>query len=221
MNRPEVTPLHEVDAAALLQFLHLAENLKNEVRHSFTSTGRRESVAEHTWRTAFLAFLLKPYFGADVNCGRVVEMLLVHDIAEAVVGDLPIFHSIEKTEKYELERKAVEDMSQRLPASVATALEERWHEFEDGSTREAKCARALDKLEAQLQHNEAAVGTWTPWEKLRVFGGLDGEVDVHPNLTVLKNAIIEEAIDKLRAAGDDIGRLETESRLENNGHGRG
>ena len=66
----------------LFDILAVAERLKCNTRHSWTSTGRRESVAEHSWRLALMALLVADEF-PDVDCGRVVRMCLVHDLGEA------------------------------------------------------------------------------------------------------------------------------------------
>ena len=48
-----------MEVRALLDVLHIAERLKDELRHCETSKGRRESVAEHSWRLALMAFFMK------------------------------------------------------------------------------------------------------------------------------------------------------------------
>ena len=74
----------------LLQILRVAEKLKCNTRHSYTSTGRHESVAEHSWRIALMAMLLTPEFPeADMN--KVIRMCLIHDLGEAFTGDIPTF----------------------------------------------------------------------------------------------------------------------------------
>src|ERR1051325_2336150 len=85
------TFLKKKDAKRLLDFLHLAENLKNELRHSHTSTGRAESVAEHSWRTVLIAVLLRNYLSESLNWERLLAMILIHDLAEARTGDTPLF----------------------------------------------------------------------------------------------------------------------------------
>ena len=59
------------EAAKILKLLGEVENLKNELRHSWTSQGRQESVAEHVFRAIFLAFILQPHFKEiDTKIGR-------------------------------------------------------------------------------------------------------------------------------------------------------
>ena len=76
----------------VLEILHVAERLKCNTRHCDTSTGRRESVAEHSWRLCLFAMLLEqePEFQA-LDMGRVLRMCLIHDLGEAFTGDIPAF----------------------------------------------------------------------------------------------------------------------------------
>ena len=89
-------------------------------------------------------------------------MCLVHDIGEAVLGDIPSF---EKTDgDFGEEDKAVNDLLSTLPDTYRDELSSLYSEFRDGVTAEAKLCRALDNLEAVLQHNEAPLDTWLPLE---------------------------------------------------------
>ncbi len=65
---------------AILEVLKLAERLKFELRHSYTSDGRQESVAEHTWRMSLMALLLEPYLEQRVNTGKLLKMIVIHDL---------------------------------------------------------------------------------------------------------------------------------------------
>ena len=72
----------------VLEFLRAAEQLKNTLRSGYTSGGRQESVAEHTWRLCLMAMLIGRYV-ADVDLLRLMKMCLVHDLGEAIEGDIP------------------------------------------------------------------------------------------------------------------------------------
>src|SRR5947207_10969118 len=93
------TLLKKKDAKRLLEFLHLAENLKIQLRHSHTSTGRAESVAEHSWRTVLIAVLLRNYLSDSLNWERLLAMIVVHDLAEARTGDIPIFETARRAKQ--------------------------------------------------------------------------------------------------------------------------
>ena len=82
----------------LIDFLAVIEKLKCNTRHSWTTSGRRESVAEHSWRLAVLALLCEDEY-PDLDINRVIRMCLIHDLGEALTGDVPSF---EKTEQNEM-----------------------------------------------------------------------------------------------------------------------
>lgn len=74
----------------LLNILHTAEKLKDTTRHCDTSGGRRESVAEHSWRIALMAFFLRDEF-PRLDMDKVLQMCLIHDLGECFTGDIPAF----------------------------------------------------------------------------------------------------------------------------------
>lgn len=76
--------------AELTEILGVAERLKCNTRHCFTSSGRHESVAEHSWRVALMAMLLRPEF-PEADMDKVIRMCLIHDLGEAFTGDIPTF----------------------------------------------------------------------------------------------------------------------------------
>ena len=97
----------------LLEILHIAERLKDTTRHCYTSGGRRESVAEHSWRISLMAYLIGDWFPeADMN--KVIKMCLIHDLGECFIGDIPTF---DKTVADEIEEE------QQLNAWVQTLPE--------------------------------------------------------------------------------------------------
>src|SRR6185503_7579065 len=78
----------ETELTGLLDFLRSAERLKTVTRSAYTSSGEQESVAEHTWRLALMAMLLAPSF-PDVDFARLIKICIVHDLGEAIGGDIP------------------------------------------------------------------------------------------------------------------------------------
>jgi putative hydrolase of HD superfamily len=186
-------------ADALIKVLHAAEQLKCELRHSFTSSNRQESVAEHCWRAALLALLLRPYIQGSCDAIRLVDLLLVHDLCEVYAGDTPIFATLEDCpEKKAAEDEAIARLIRCLPTALSAHIRCLWEEYVSGATVEAKIAHAIDKLEAQLQHNEAGVDTWTKWEKERVFSGFAKIGIFHEVLSLVRDVIISEAVEKLK-----------------------
>ena len=79
-----------MEPATLLDLLHTAGRLKDTTRHCYTPGGRHESVAEHSWRLALMAFWLKDEF-PELDINRVIQMCLIHDLGECFTGDIPTF----------------------------------------------------------------------------------------------------------------------------------
>ena len=147
--------------AELLEFLALAEKLKCNTRHSYTSSGRHESVAEHSFRLALMAYMVSDEV-PETDTDKVIKMCLVHDLGEAITGDIPSF---EKTDSDEAaEDSAVFGFVNKLPEYWKQQLGEMYREMNELKTPEAKLYKALDKLEAVIQHNEADISTWLPLE---------------------------------------------------------
>ena len=177
-----------------LSILSVAERLKCNTRHSYTSSGRHESVAEHSWRISLMAMLLTPEFPeADMN--KVIRMCLIHDLGEAFTGDIPAF---EKTEAdVEKEDAAFDAWVQTLPEGTRQGFSELLTEMNALQTQEAKIYKALDKMEALIQHNEADLSTWLPLEyDLQLTYGAEN-VTFSPYMTALREEINQWTRDKI------------------------
>lgn len=186
-----------VDIRTYLNFLHIAEKLKCNTRHSYTSSGRRESVAEHSWRLALMAYLIRDEF-PGINMDKVICMCLLHDMGEAVTGDIPCF---EKTDRDEAtENNAVKRLLAELPGACRQETEQLFAEMEELQTKEARLYKALDKLEALIQHNEADISTWIPLEyDLQMTYGTK-ECAFSEYLKKLRDVVREDSEDKIKAA---------------------
>lgn len=187
-----------MDTRTYLDFLHIAERLKCNTRHSYTSTGRLESVAEHSWRLALMAYLVKDEF-PEVNIDKVIQMCLFHDMGEAITGDIPAF---EKTEEdAQVENREITRLLADLPQPYCVELTALFEEMEKQETEEAKLYKALDKLEALIQHNEADISTWIPLEyDLQMTYGTK-ECAFHPYANRLREMVREDSKSKIAAEG--------------------
>lgn len=152
----------------IFSFLHKAEKLKCELRHSWLSSGRQESVAEHAWRTSLMALLFSPHMNEKINLFKALKMIIIHDLVEIETGDIPVF-KLESCDISQRESQAMENIRKLLGNQVGEEIFTLWHEFNERKTPEARFAYALDKLEANLQHNEADERTWTQEDKNQVF----------------------------------------------------
>jgi putative hydrolase of HD superfamily len=142
---------HEIEGT--LAFLSMAERLKDTLRTGHTAQGRSESTAEHTWRLCLMALVLGESLG-EVDAGRLLRICLVHDLAEALTGDLPAPLKRDAAAKAAEERAALATLTATLPAAPREAILALWEEYEAGTTREARLAKGLDKLETILQHTQ-------------------------------------------------------------------
>lgn len=147
------------DPKALIALVAFAEGLKNELRHSYTSTGRQESVAEHCWMLCLMAMAVFDAVQLDVDRMKVLKLLIVHDLPEVITGDIPVFDKLKVAEQAATdEEAALQQIEATYPMGAEIAALCR--EFEAAETHEAKLARAIDKAEALIQHNLADIETW-------------------------------------------------------------
>jgi len=196
---------HGNDAMAILGFLRVAERLKCELRHSWLSTGRQESVAEHTWQMALMALVTYRHLEQPVAIDRVLKMVLVHDLVEAEVGDVPFFETgSAKEKKNELEQAAITKIRGMLEPVTGSEIYELFQEYEKHQSLEAKFAKALDNLEVQVQHNLADLKTWEEIEYGLVYTKMDRFCAHDRYLRELCAAVKQEAEEKMRVGGVDV-----------------
>ena len=186
-----------MEAKELLRVLHTAERLKDETRHCYTSGGRHESVAEHSWRLALTALFLRDEFPA-LDMDRVIRMCLIHDLGECFTGDIPSF--LKSGGDDERERSALETWVASLPAPYSVELKTLYAEMDALETDEARLYKALDKLEAVIQHNESDIATWLPREYELNLTYADENVAFSDYLKRLREEIRRETRNKIAAA---------------------
>ena len=184
-----------MDHDTLLGFLGLAEKLKCNTRHSWTSSGRHESVAEHVYRLMVFAWLVRDEF-PELDMDRVMELALFHDMGEAVTGDIPAFEKTGEDEKTEGEVQ--EEIAGLLPAPRGERLREIFREVREKQTPEARLVNAMDKLEALIQHNEADLSTWLPLEyDLQLTYGEKETRDIHW-MAALRERVNRDSVEKIK-----------------------
>jgi len=138
---------------ALLRFFHLAGRLKETPRAGWALRGIAdpESVAEHSHRMALLALVLAPRAEPPLDAARCVAMALVHDLAEALVGDITPFDGVDADEKRRREEEAMRTLAALAGDDAPLAL---WREYAAAATPEARFVKELDRLETVLQASE-------------------------------------------------------------------
>jgi putative hydrolase of HD superfamily len=135
-----------------LAFFRAAEALKDTMRSGHTSGGRPESTAEHSWRLCLMALTLEPELGATIDVARLIRLLIVHDLGEAIGGDVPA--PDQRGDKSARERRDLLTLLDPLPAAARAPLLALWDEYAAMATPEARIAKGLDRLETVLQHTQ-------------------------------------------------------------------
>jgi putative hydrolase of HD superfamily len=149
----ELSKMKESELSAILDFLRGAEQLKDTLRSSKTSNGRHESTAEHTWRLCLMVLLFEKQY-PDIDTLRLLKICIIHDLGEAINGDIAAVDQIEGVNKSEEERKDLEQLIAPLTEDLQAEILALWDEYENASSNEALLAKAFDKLETILQHTQ-------------------------------------------------------------------
>jgi putative hydrolase of HD superfamily len=147
--------------ARQLAFILELEQLKQVLRRSrLIGTDRRENSAEHSWHVAMLALVLAEYSAEPIDIGRVLELLLVHDIVEIDAGDTPVYDTAARANQATREQRAADRLFALLPDDQAATCRGMWDEFEEQATAEARFAKAVDRLMPVLQNYHNRGVTW-------------------------------------------------------------
>ena len=183
-----------MDARSLLEAMAVAERLKDVTRHCYTGNGRHESVAEHTWMMTLMAFWLKEEF-PEADMDKVIRMCIIHDLGEAFTGDIPAFEKTSANEKQE--EILLQNWVNTLPESAAGEMTALYREMAERKTLEAKLYKAIDSLEAVIQHNISDLSTWIPgeYELNKTYG--EDKAAFSPYLQTLREEIRRDTLKKI------------------------
>lgn len=191
------------DLAGVVEFLRSAERLKVTHRSGFTSAGQPESVAEHTWRLCLMALVLRPAF-PEIDFERLLGICIVHDLGEAVGGDVPapeqarrLARDVSDT-KAAAERRDLLSVLAPLPEATRRQLTALWDEYEAALTPEARLAKALDKLETILQHTQ---GENPPDFDYRFNLEYGRRYTAHPEVIAALRAMLDRETERRAAEG--------------------
>lgn len=202
--------------AGIIDTLMTAENLKTEMRHSWLSDGRQESVAEHSWRLALMVMLLHDRLDQSVDLTKCLQLAVLHDLGEAKAGDVPVFDILtaaDKQAKFDAEEQGMIEICAKLGPEKGPEFMALWQEYEACETYEAKFVKALDKVEVHLQHVEAPISTWSDIEFIMWFQPkwMMDYCTFDSTLTSLAEEVAAAACEKMQAAGYNLDELKKEA----------
>lgn len=178
----------------LLDVIQLASRLKDTTRHCYTANGRHESVAEHSWMMTLMAFFLRDEF-PEADMDKVIKMCIIHDLGECFTGDIPAFLKSGKDE--DKEEALLLGWVDALPAPYCADLRALYEEMAERTTAEAQIYKAIDCLEAVIQHNFSDLSTWIPEEFSLNLTYANDKVAFSDYLKALRKAIREDSEKKI------------------------
>jgi putative hydrolase of HD superfamily len=143
----------ESELEGILAFLRTAERLKTLTRSGWTTGGERESVAAHSWRLCLMAAVLADRV-PGIDLARLLKICLIHDLGEALHGDVPAPEQSPDAGKAARERTDLLEVLAPLPARLRDELTALWDDYDAARTPEGQLAKGLDKLETILQHTQ-------------------------------------------------------------------
>ena len=184
--------------ASQLEFVQELDRLKTVERESFILDGqRRENTAEHSWHVAMLALVLADHAPHGVDLGRVLLLLLVHDVVEIDAGDTSIHDAASSADKTEREEAAADRLFGLLPDDVGERLRAAWEEYERGDTDEARFARVFDRISPFLLNLGAGGIAWKRWgvDAPRVRTVLAPVAAGAPELGRFVDAMVDRAVE--------------------------
>ncbi|ELU08978.1 hypothetical protein CAPTEDRAFT_182533 [Capitella teleta] len=165
----------------IFEFMKLIGQLKRTQRTGWVLRGvpRPESVADHMYRMAALAFLAKT--DASLCHDKCIKLCLVHDMAECIVGDLTPADDVPKEEKHEREKNAMMHIRDLVGMETGEELFTLWQEYENQETSEAKYVKDLDKFDMILQAHEYEEMENCPGKLQEFFDSTQGKFQ-HPTV---------------------------------------
>lgn len=146
------------DSNSPVPFFHVLERLKTTKREGWRRFGinQGESIADHMYRMSLITMFAPPALAAKLNIPHCTKMALVHDMAEALVGDITPVDGVAKSEKNRRESTTMDYFTNSLLGRVNGGLTAKdirsiWQEYEDGQTLESQFVHDVDKIELVLQ----------------------------------------------------------------------
>lgn len=179
----------------IYKFLQAAEQLKNTLRSGYTSAGRRETTADHSWRLCLMVMCFENQLH-DIDFLTLIKLCVIHDLGEAISGDIPATEQDPTLDKSLKERDDFIELCSLLPADLQKDMLALWDEYDQKSSQEAVLAKGFDKIETIMQH---LIGD-NPIDfdyKFNLTYGQDA-TSRHPILSQMRGLIDDNTREKLR-----------------------
>ncbi|MCM3764957.1 HD domain-containing protein [Neobacillus niacini] len=182
------------DIRNIITFIKELERLKINTRTAWTSTGRRESIAEHSWRLSLFTIVLEEFF-PEIDFNKVLRMDLIHDLGEAYEGDFSANLAVQPQEKRKREEEAIERLIAPLSVKMQQQFQALWQEYNQAETKEAKLVKALDKIETIIQHNQGENPSDFDYEFNLEYGKKYSDFD--PIIRAIRELVDRETLGKI------------------------
>jgi putative hydrolase of HD superfamily len=178
----------------IVKFLEILGILKRVKRTGWTDIGiyEPESVADHTFRTAFLCMLYADITSLDPL--KLLRMALIHDLPEAIIGDLT--PSQKTSETRAKEESAMHQILGLLPDVQREKYLAVWREYQEGKTKEVKAVLQLDKIEMVLQAKEYEKFGSANKQSLKGFSRSAEEATTWSGFRKLLSVILEKKLEE-------------------------
>lgn len=191
--------IEPVRLEGILTFIQAAEQLKDTLRSGRTRQGRAESTAEHSWRLCLMALTFEREL-AGLDMARLLKLLVVHDLGEAISGDTPAVVQSGDPNRATRERSDLIALCRSLPIDLREAIVDIWDDYAAGRSPEAVIAKGLDKIETMMQH---LIGRNDPDFDF-AFNLTYGvtHTDKHPLLRQIRSIVDAQTAERVRASPD-------------------
>ncbi len=166
----------------IFDFFKIVSGLKKTKRYGKYDV-EADSSADHSWRLSLMSFIIADELKIDIDILKAMKIAIVHDLPEAITGDIPYMEiyngSVLKENKQKNEILAMNKIKESLPETIGKEIYELWEEYEYANSKEALFIKALDKIES-ITHVAEKGGEYTELDLIATY--TDKHVNNFPEL---------------------------------------